>query len=146
MDKNSRLRIRITTIANLSLRLTIWLLLTNDYGVLNFLLGVAIALLLPQGKTSPEKIKDWLKVFWQIIQAVPQAYFEAIQMMLSPHEQEDVVRLRVRPQRTPGLIFLDIFLITFTPKTIVTKYDEEGWYEVHQIKPKVKPKVRSKGR
>ena len=142
MDKNSRLRIRITTIANLSLRLTIWLLLTNDYGVLNFLLGVAIALLLPQGKTSPEKIKDWLKVFWQIIQAVPQAYFEAIQMMLSPHEQEDVVRLRVRPQRTPGLIFLDIFLITFTPKTIVTKYDESGWYEVHQIRPK----VRSKGR
>jgi multicomponent Na+:H+ antiporter subunit E len=118
------------------------LLLTNDYGVLNFLLGVAIALLLPQGKTSPEKIKDWLKVFWQIIQAVPQAYFEAIQMMLSPHEQEDVVRLRVRPQRTPGLIFLDIFLITFTPKTIVTKYDESGWYEVHQIRPK----VRSKGR
>lgn len=26
---------------------------------------------------------------------------------------------RVKPRRSPGLIFLDIFLITFTPKTIV---------------------------
>lgn len=150
MDKNSRLRIRGTTIANLSfnlsLRLTIWLLLTNDFGLLNLLIGLAIALLLPQGKASAEEIKDWLAVFWQIVQAVPQAYFEAIQMMLSPHEQEDVVRVRIKPQRTPGLIFLDIFLITFTPKTIVTKYDESGWYEVHQIRPKIKPKVRSKVR
>jgi multicomponent Na+:H+ antiporter subunit E len=142
MDKNSRLRIRITTIANLSLRLTIWLLLTNDFGLLNCLIGVAIALLLPQGKTSPEKIKDWLEVCWQIIKAIPQAYLEAIQMMLSPHEQEDIERVRVKPQRTPGLVFLDIFLITFTPKTIVTKYDESGWYEVHQVKPKIKPKGR----
>jgi len=118
------------------------LLLTNDFGLLNFLIGVAIALLLPQGRTSPEKIKDWLKVFWQIIQAVPQAYLEAIQMMLNPHDQEDIERVRIKSQRTPGLVFLDIFLITFTPKTIVTKYDEEGWYEVHQVKPKIKPTGR----
>jgi multicomponent Na+:H+ antiporter subunit E len=118
------------------------LLLTNDFGLLNLLIGVAIALLLPQGRTSPEKIKDWLEVLWQIVMAVPLAYLEAIQMMLSPHEQEDVVRVRVKSERTPGLIFLDIFLITFTPKSIVTKYDESGWYEVHQIKPKTKSKGR----
>jgi multicomponent Na+:H+ antiporter subunit E len=121
------------TIFNLILRLTIWLLLTNNFGLLNLAIGLAIALLLPQSKTSPEKIKDWLEILWKIIKAIPQAYLEAIQIMLRPHDREDIVRERVKPNRTPGLIFLDIFLITFTPKTIVTKYDERGWYEVHQI-------------
>lgn len=124
------------TIFNLILRLTIWLLLTNNFGLLNFSIGLAIALLLPQSKTSPEKIKDWLEVLWKIIKAIPQAYLEAIQIMLRPHDQEDIVRERVKPKRTPGLIFLDIFLITFTPKTIVTKYDERGWYEVHRVNRK----------
>ncbi len=124
------------TIFNLILRLTIWLLLTNDFGLLNLSIGLAIALLLPQSKTSPVKIKDWLQVLWKIIKAIPQAYIEAIQIMLHPHNQEDLVRERVKAKRTPGLIFLDIFLITFTPKTIVTKYDEQGWYEVHRVKPK----------
>jgi hypothetical protein len=63
---------------------------------------------------------------------------------------------RVPPRRSQGLIFLDIFLITFTPKTIVLKYRDRaryelefgsntpenillkqrelGWYEVHRVK------------
>ena len=53
--------------------------------------------------------------------------------MLFPHKQEKIKPERVKPQRTPGLIFLDIFVITFTPKTIVLKYREEGWYDVHLI-------------
>jgi multicomponent Na+:H+ antiporter subunit E len=73
-------------------------------------------------------------MFWNILKAIPQAYLEAIQIMLRPHNYEEIVKERVKPRRTPGLIFLDIFLITFTPKTIVTKYDEEGWYEVHQVR------------
>jgi len=43
---------------------------------------------------------------------------------------------RVKPNRTPGLIFLDIFLITVTPKAIVLKYHEDGWYEVHRVRRK----------
>ena len=31
------------------------------------------------------------------------------------------------------LIFMDIFVITFTPKTIVSKYDEAGLYEIHRV-------------
>lgn len=121
---------------NLILRLTIWFLLTADFSLPNILIGIAIALILPRVNTSQEKLKDWLKMLWKILQAIPQAYLEAIQIMLQPHNQEAIVRQKVKPQRTPGLIFLDIFLITFTPKTIVTKYDERGWYEIHQVKRK----------
>ena len=121
-------------ILNILLRLTIWFLLTADFSVANIIIGVGIALLLPRSHTSPEKFKDWLRVLWEIAIAIPQAYIEAFQIMLRPHNEEEIVRQRVPPRRTPGLVFLDIFLITFTPKTIVTKYDKQGWYEVHKVK------------
>ena len=123
-------------ILNIVLRLTIWFLLTADLSVANIIIGVGIALLLPRSYTSPEKLKDWLRVLWEIVIAIPQAYIEAFQIMLTPHNEEEIVRQRILPRRTPGLIFLDIFLITFTPKTIVTKYDKQGWYEVHKVKRK----------
>ena len=120
-------------IGHFCLRLTIWLLLTANFGWLNILIGVAIALLLPRSTTSPERLKDLLGGIWKIIIAIPQAYAEAIQLMLRPHRHEEIVMERVQSGRSRGLIFLDIFLITFTPKTTVLNYLDEGWYEVHHV-------------
>jgi len=119
---------------NLILRLTIWFLLTADFSVANIIIGISIALLLPGGNTAKESLKDWVRVLGEIMVAIPQAYIEAFQIILRPHNHEDITMERVKPGRTPGLIFLDIFLITFTPKTIVLKYHEEGWYEVHWVR------------
>ena len=119
---------------DLLLRLTIWFLLTADLSLANIIFGVCIALILPRGYPSPSVLRDWLHVIWEIIVAIPQAYFEAVEMMFRPHKREEITLERVKPNRTPGLIFLDIFLITFTPKTIVLHYREEGWYEVHWVK------------
>lgn len=116
------------------LRLTIWFLLTADGSLVNIIIGVAVALLLPHGRIKPAILKEWLHVLWEVIVAIPQAYIEAVQIMLHPHRHEDVTMERVKPNRTPGLIFLDIFLITFTPKTIVLRYHEDGRYEVHRIR------------
>ena len=120
-------------IGHLILRLAIWFLLTANLSVANIIIGVTVALLLPRHYTSKEALKDWLKVLGKIVVAIPQAYIEAFEIIFRPHNQEDVIRERVQPRRTPGLIFLDIFLITFTPKTIVVKYDKDGWYEVHRV-------------
>ncbi len=119
---------------NLILRLTIWFLLTADFSVANIIIGISIAFLLPGGKTAKESLKDWLRVLGEIMVAIPQAYIEAFQIILRPHKYEDITMERVKPGRTPGLVFLDIFLITFTPKTIVLKYHEAGWYEVHWVR------------
>lgn len=124
---------RATTILNRILRLTIWFLLTGDFSLANIIIGTGIALLLPRGSTSPEKLKDWLVGLWETIIAIFQAYIEAFEIILRPHNEEEIIRQPVPPQRTLGLVFLDIFLITFTPKTIVTKYDPRGWYEVHKV-------------
>ncbi|MGC8711855.1 MAG: Na+/H+ antiporter subunit E [Leptodesmis sp.] len=118
---------------NIILRLTIWFLLTANLSAANIIIGVCIALLLPRSRAVPGALKDWLRVLWEIIVAIPQAYLEAFELIFRPHTQEKIVMERVKPQRSPGLVFLDIFLITFTPKTIVVKYHEECWYEVHRI-------------
>jgi len=121
-------------ILNLILRLTIWFLLTADFSLPNILIGLAIALLLPRSKSFSGSIRDWLQALGNIIKAIPQAYAEAIEIMFRPHNHEDYSRQRVKPKRSPVLIFIDIFLITFTPKTIVVKYQEEGWYEIHRVR------------
>ncbi|NER38676.1 MAG: cation:proton antiporter [Oscillatoria sp. SIO1A7] len=131
-------------ILDILLRLTIWFLLTADLSLPNIFIGVAIALLLPRSSyIKPGIIKDWLRVLWEVIVAIPQAYIEAFEIMIFPHNGEDVVLERVKPNRSPGLIFLDIFLITFTPKTIVLKCREDGWYEVHRIRRKKKGDLKS---
>ncbi|MEO1209660.1 MAG: Na+/H+ antiporter subunit E [Cyanobacteria bacterium J06638_20] len=118
---------------DLILRLTIWFLLTADFSLANIIIGVCVALLLPRGYTTSTKLKDWLHTLWEIIVAIPIAFMEAVEIILRPHNREEVTLERVKPNRTPGLIFLDIFLITFTPKTIVLRYREDGWYEVHRV-------------
>ena len=119
---------------DLILRLTIWFLLTADFSPANIVIGVCIALILPRNRTLTAVLRDWLHVLREIMVAIPIAYVEAVEIIFRPHSAEDTVMERVKPNRTPGLIFLDIFLITFTPKTIVLKYHEDGWYEVHRVR------------
>jgi multicomponent Na+:H+ antiporter subunit E len=119
---------------NFVLRLTIWLLLTDNFSLENIVIGVVLALILPFSAPDRGTLKDWLRVLWEIAIAIPQAYLEAVEMILRPHQRETIKMERVKPGRSPGLIFLDIFLITFTPKTIVVNYHESGWYEVHWVK------------
>jgi multicomponent Na+:H+ antiporter subunit E len=119
---------------NIILRLTIWLLLTSDLSVENIAIGIVISLLLPRSHRSIGSLREWLRALGKIVMAIPIAYIEAIEMIFRPHQAEDIEIERVPLNRASGLVFLDIFLITFTPKTIVCKYHQGGGYEVHRVK------------
>lgn len=123
-------------ILDLSLRLVIWFLLTADLSLPNVLIGVAIALAIPRSRIAPGTLKDWMRAVWEALVAIPQAFIEAIEIIVRPHRDESITMEQVKSnaKRSPGLIFLDVFLITFTPKTIVRKYHRDGWYEVHRIR------------
>ncbi|WYM02045.1 MAG: Na+/H+ antiporter subunit E [Gloeotrichia echinulata CP02] len=129
----------MTGYLNLLLRLAIWFLLTANFTLVNIIIGVIISLLLPGRPKAVGVLKDWLRVLREIIVAIPQAYIEALEIIFRPHTEEVIVMERVPERRTSALIFLDIFIITFTPKTIVVKYHEDGWYEVHRIQRRKKP-------
>jgi multicomponent Na+:H+ antiporter subunit E len=123
----------MTGFFDLGLRLTIWFLLTANFSPANLLIGIVVALLIPRNSVPTSVWQDGLRIGREIIIAIPQAYWEAWQMIRHPHTEEVITREEVKPRRTPGLIFLDIFLITFTPKALVLKYDKAGWYEVHNV-------------
>ncbi|MBF2072560.1 MAG: Na+/H+ antiporter subunit E [Synechococcales cyanobacterium C42_A2020_086] len=129
----------MTGYLSLILRLIIWFLLTANLSIANIIIGVTVALLMPGGPKSLGALRDWIRAFYEIIVAIPQAYVEAVEMIIYPHRYEEVTLERVPPGRTPGLIFLDVFLITFTPKTIVLRYREDGWYEVHRVQRRRNP-------
>ncbi|MEL6939266.1 MAG: Na+/H+ antiporter subunit E [Cyanobacteria bacterium J06598_1] len=125
---------------DLLLRLPLWFLLTADLSWANILMGIGVSLLIPKFGprcyTAPTVLKDWIHILWEILAAIPKAYSEAFEMILHPHNKEEIICEKSKPRRTPGLLFLDIFLITFTPKTIVVKHHEEGWNEVHWVRRK----------
>ncbi|MFM7408194.1 MAG: Na+/H+ antiporter subunit E [Cuspidothrix sp.] len=121
-------------IAHLILRLTIWFLLTADFSTTNIIIGVIIALILPRGYTSRAKLTEWFKVFCEVIVAILVAFKEAFEIIINPHNHEEIIREKVKHKHSSLLVFMDIFLITFTPKTIVLNHDEDGFYEVHHIK------------
>lgn len=127
-------------IGHFLLRIIIWFLLTANFELSNIIIGIVVALSLPYIPLfkSTDKIQDLLKSLWQITIAIPQAYLEAFQLILHPHRQEEIVIERIKSERSPRLVFLDIFLITLTPKTVVLKYNENGWYEVHRVRRKKK--------
>lgn len=125
-------------------KLTLWLLLTADTGLTNVTIGVVIALLLPHQsvKQSPGALRprpvsgglrEWTSVGRKLLIAIPTAYIEAVEMIFRPHSYECVGEIRSKPRRPPALVFLDVFLITFTPKTIVIRHDEDNFYEVHYV-------------
>ena len=115
------------------LRIVIWFLLTANLSITNIIIGVSICLLMPHYRSENIRLKDILQGIRRIIKAVPQAYIEAIEMILQPHKYEEVIMTRAKNRRSAGLIFLDIFLITFTPKTVVLSHQEDGWYVVHRV-------------
>ncbi len=131
---------------DLLLRLTIWFLLTADLSWANVLIGIGVSLLLPKfgprSYVAPAVLKDWLHILWETLIAIPKAYAEAFEMILYPHSQEETTLQPSKPRRTPGLLFLDIFLITFTPKSIVVEHHEEGWHEVHWVRRARRPRKR----
>jgi multicomponent Na+:H+ antiporter subunit E len=120
-------------IGSLILRLTIWFLLTANFSLANVLIGVAVALLLPRSRSRSASLGEWLQGLKRVIIAFVQAYVEAFELLFRPHLDEDVVIERVTSGRSPSQIFLDVFLITFTPKTIVLNYREDGGYDVHRV-------------
>ena len=119
---------------NLIFRLIIWLLLTADLSWFNILIGVIFVSIIPRSYPSSANIRDWIQVLWQLLITIPQAYYEAIEMIIYPHTEEEIILEKIPPNRSSRLIFIDIFRITFTPKTIVVKYRKGGFYAIHRVR------------
>ncbi|OIP77853.1 MAG: cation:proton antiporter [Oscillatoriales cyanobacterium CG2_30_44_21] len=115
------------------LRIVIWFLLTANFSITNIIIGISICLLMPHYRTEPFRLQDVVQGVQRIMVAVPQAYIEAIKMIWKPHNHEEIIREEAQHRRSAALVFLDIFLVTFTPKTVVLKHRQDGWYDIHRV-------------
>lgn len=119
-------------------RLLLWFLLTADTSAANLLIGLALAVLLPRGRSARGPLRPLLAVLLRSLLAVPRAYAEALALMLAPMEREQLVTLQTRGLSSPLATFLDVFAITLTPFTIVLGLQDQGGtpsYSVHQVRP-----------
>lgn len=124
----------MATFLNLALTITIWLLVTADLSWPNIVLGAGIGLLLSRMKSKRAvPVKKILSLLWDVVIAIPKAYIEAFEMIFWPHNQEEITTMPGSASRASEVVFLEIFLITFTPKTIVLDQRKGGGYDVHQV-------------
>ena len=126
-----------------AMRLLVWCLLSADLEAANLAIGLAVALALPQprpNRTLPPS--QLLRALLASLRAIPQAYGEALQLVLLRPPRERLEQTPVEWAR-PGpatahppaaLVFLDVFRITLTPLTIALGMDAAGSsYRVHRL-------------
>ncbi len=117
--------------------MTIWLLITTDTSLANIGIGIVIALLLTQrSQKTTNHWKTVVSLLLKIVVAIPMAYIEAFEMILRPHNHEVITTMpafSARDRQSFEITFLEIFLITFTPKTIVLDQRADGGYDVHKV-------------
>ena len=121
-------------ISHLFLRLGFWLLLTADISVMNITIGVLAALVLPRNKGPHLPLMAWLKGAWKVLKLLPIAYLEAFSLLIHSHTEEEVTTCPIGKDRNPWLLFLKIFLINFSPKSIVLQVEKQRSMQIHQIR------------
>ena len=121
-------------ISHLSLRLGFWLLLTADFSMMNITIGVLAALLLPRKKGPRLPLMAWLQGAWKVIKLLPIAYLESFSLLIHAHTEEEVTTSPIGKDRNPWLLFLKIFLINFSPKSIVLQVEKHRSMQIHQIR------------
>lgn len=121
-------------ISHLVLRLGFWLLLTADASLINIIIGVLVALALPFPKGPRLPLFAWIQGVWKTIKLLPIAYLEALSLLLHAHTKEVVTTRAIPVGQNPWLLLLEIFLINFSPKSIVIKKDEQGRLHIHHIR------------
>lgn len=111
-----------------------WVLMTGDFTPDNLLIGAlaaAAAARLMAHRVSP---RQYLAMALRIFMTIPIAYWQAVQIMILPHNRE---RNTWEPgSQDPWTRFEQIFLITLTPKSAATETDDRGRVQTHYLERK----------
>ena len=134
----------MTVVLSLGFRLLRWVLRAGETSRTHLLFGVLVAILLPRAHHHGERVAPLLKAFGQSLVAIPQAYGEAMALILAGgNEQCDETEHRASDTATPLGVFLELLAITLTPFTLVldlVRVEDavEGShhrYRIHRLRP-----------
>ena len=129
----------MTVVLSCGFRLLLWILLTSDLSTPNLLIGVVVALLLPQAHHRRQPLGPVLRALAASLVAIPLAYGEAIALIACRgREQERWIERSASGSTAPLVVFLEVLAITLTPFTIVLGVDQSvvgSRYRIHQLRP-----------
>jgi multicomponent Na+:H+ antiporter subunit E len=115
----------------------LWMLLTMDVSWLNVGIGLMAAVMvswLPKYKFSAVQLLLFILL---TLLRLPQAVWEALLVVFLSHPYEHIARETLIDTDTPWAVFRQVFLITFTPKTLViSDVDDQGQVYRHTLERK----------
>ena len=126
----------IRYLSQILFRLTIWCLLTSNFKITNLIIGTIISVILPKERLPNLKISLMIKEFLKTIIAFPKAIQESLYLIFFQNKKETFITQKssVPINGSQFINFLDLFRITLTPLSLVTKRENQDNWRVHVIK------------
>ena len=125
----------IRYLAQILFRLAVWSLLTANFKISNLIIGILISVILPTVRLPNLKINLMMTEFLKTIIAFPKAIQESIYLIFLSNKKEVFINQEssVPENGSQFINFLDLFRITLTPLSLVTKRKDKNNWRVHII-------------
>jgi multicomponent Na+:H+ antiporter subunit E len=125
----------IRYLAQILFRLAVWSLLTANFKISNLIIGIVISVILPTVRLPNLKINLMITEFLKTIIAFPKAIQESIYLIFLSNKKEVFINQEssVPENGSQFINFLDLFRITLTPLSLVTKRKDKNNWRVHII-------------
>ena len=142
---------RLTLI--LIFRITCWCLVTSSIATTNLLIGLVVCLLIPFGDFRRLKMHALIPEILLLLRLPYDMLKECFELMLISDPIDNFTEEKVNTRATSGsrfAEFFDLFRITFTPMSLVTRRENSEIWRVHlvasasEIQANSKPKENEK--
>ncbi len=125
----------IRYISQILFRLTIWCLLTSNFRFNNLIIGIIISIILPTVRLPNLNIYLMFTEIVKTLIVFPKAIQESLYLIFLRNKKEVFINQRsaVPENGSQFINFLDLFRITLTPLTLVTKRKDKETWRIHTI-------------
>ena len=126
----------IRYLSQILFRLLIWCLLTSNFRISNLIIGITISVILPNVRLPNLNLSFMAIDLLKTIIAFPKSIKESVDLIFLKNKEEVFVNQRssVEEDGSQFVNFLDLFRITLTPLSLVTRRKDRKSWRVHTIK------------
>ncbi len=126
----------IRYLSQILFRLLIWCLLTSNFRISNLIIGITISVILPNLRLPNLNLSFMAIELLKTIIAFPKSIKESVDLIFFKNKEEVFVNQRssVEEDGSQFVNFLDLFRITLTPLSLVTRRKDRKSWRVHTIR------------
>ena len=117
-------------------RLSLWCLVTASFQANSILIGLVVCLLIPFGDFRKLKLSPLISEVLLTLRLPIDMIKESIQLILISDPADEFTEASLSTRAKNGSRyskFLDLFRMTFTPMTLVTRLEKSDTWRVHNV-------------